>query len=75
MKSSVPPAVAIAAIVIAIVLVGFFAFRTLAPKRSASEDITKNADVSQLLNMTDQDKENMKKELEKAKLHRDAVTR
>ncbi len=75
MKSSVPPAVAIIAIVVAIAIAGFFAFKTLSSRSTASEDIGKNADVSQLLNMTDQDKEKMRKEIEKAKMDRDAVTR
>ena len=75
MKSSVSPALAAIAIVLAIVIVGFFAYRTLGTQPAASEDLTKNADLTAIMNLTDKDKEQMKRDFEKARESRSALTK
>ena len=67
MKSSVSPAVAIAAIVAVLAIAGFFMFRSMSASKSApSQDISANADVSKLGQITEQEKADMKREMDNA---------
>lgn len=75
MKNSVPVPVVIAAIVVVVAIVGFFAVRTIAPPASPSTDLGAKADITKLQNISDKDIQQMKSEMEKARGQRGEATK
>jgi hypothetical protein len=66
--------VVIAAVVVVLAIVGYFAMRTMGSQSSASTDLGGKGDLAKLQNMTPQDIQHMKDEMAKAAKQRAANT-
>lgn len=75
MKSSVPAPVIVVAILVVIALVGIFAMRTFGSQSAASTDLGAKTDLGKLKNMSPQDIQQMKTEMDRARNGRGSITK